>query len=268
MKQGKLYANGQEQLMPETLAAAVYMDETKTRTVAEELAGGGELAVNAHNADAGAHSSLFALKANASAVEAALDNKADLVDGKIPGAQLPSYVDDVLEYENLSALPVVGESGKIYITIDTNKSYRYTGTGYGEISESLALGETSASAYRGDRGKAAYDHSQATGNPHGITGEMLISLIMPLAAGNLAKAKTITSGSVNDVLESGIYLINYVVSGKPADNAGVLLVGLSSVNYALQVFFPLDNAMVIYARVRQGSPTWNPWYKLPAMTLA
>jgi hypothetical protein len=90
--------------------------------------------------------------------------------GKVPSAQLPSFVDDVEEYANLAAFPVTGESGKIYIAIDTNLTYRWGGSTYVEISPSLALGETSASAYRGDRGKIAYDHSQLTsGNPHNVT---------------------------------------------------------------------------------------------------
>jgi hypothetical protein len=94
---------------------------------------------------------------------------ASLVDGKVPASQLPSFVDDVLEYANLAAFPATGESGKIYVAIDTNKTYRWSGSAYVEISQSLALGETSSTAYRGDRGKTAYDHSQATGNPHGTT---------------------------------------------------------------------------------------------------
>jgi hypothetical protein len=89
--------------------------------------------------------------------------------GKVPSAQLPSFVDDVLEYANFAALPVTGESGKIYITIDDGKTYRWGGSVYVEISQSLALGETSTTAYRGDRGKTAYDHSQTSGNPHGTT---------------------------------------------------------------------------------------------------
>ena len=90
--------------------------------------------------------------------------------GKVLSAQLPSYVDDVLEYSSISAFPATGESGKIYVALDTNKTYRWSGTGYTEISESLALGETSSTAYRGDRGKTAYDHSQITsGNPHNVT---------------------------------------------------------------------------------------------------
>ena len=90
--------------------------------------------------------------------------------GKVPSSQLPSYVDDVLEYNNKSSFPSTGESGKIYIAKDTNKTYRWSGSAYVEISESLALGETSSTAYRGDRGKTAYDHSQLTsGNPHNVS---------------------------------------------------------------------------------------------------
>lgn len=90
--------------------------------------------------------------------------------GKVPSSQLPSFVDDVLEYDKQSSFPTTGEAGKIYIAQDTNKTYRWSGSAYVEISASLALGETSSTAYRGDRGKTAYDHSQLTsGNPHNVT---------------------------------------------------------------------------------------------------
>lgn len=94
-----------------------------------------------------------ALKGAASGV-AELD-----ANGKVPSSQLPSYVDDVLEYASMSAFPATGESGKIYVALDTNKTYRWSGTSYAEISASLALGETSSTAYRGDRGAAAYEHA-------------------------------------------------------------------------------------------------------------
>ena len=90
--------------------------------------------------------------------------------GKVPSSQLPSFVDDVVEYANLAAFPITGESGKIYVALNTNITYRWAGSTYVEISPSLALGETIDSAYRGDRGKIAYDHSQLTsGNPHNVT---------------------------------------------------------------------------------------------------
>ncbi len=99
----------------------------------------------------------------ASSLKGAASGVAELdAEGKVPSSQLPSYVDDVLEYANYSSFPATGETGKIYIAQDTNKTYRWSGTAYVEISASLALGETSSTAYRGDRGKVAYDHSQST----------------------------------------------------------------------------------------------------------
>ena len=90
--------------------------------------------------------------------------------GKIPEANLPSYVDDVLEYNSKSNFPTSGETGKIYVDISTNLTYRWGGSAYVEISPSLALGETSGTAYRGDYGAIAYAHSQKTsGNPHRVT---------------------------------------------------------------------------------------------------
>lgn len=77
--------------------------------------------------------------------------------GKVPAAQLPSYVDDVLEYSTKAQFPQIGETGKIYVSKDTNLTYRWTGTQYLEISQSLALGETPSTAYPGDKGKANRD---------------------------------------------------------------------------------------------------------------
>lgn len=78
-------------------------------------------------------------------------------DGLIESKYLPSYVDDVLEYTTYSELPSEGEDGKIYVTTDDNKTYRWSGTTYVEIGSSLALGETSSTAYAGDKGKAVRD---------------------------------------------------------------------------------------------------------------
>lgn len=94
-------------------------------------------------------------------------------DGKIPASQLPSYVDDVIDgylhtdgkfyKEEGHTTPITGESAKIYIDLTGGKNvtYRWSGTVYSPVGSSLALGETESTAYRGDRGKIAYDHSQA-----------------------------------------------------------------------------------------------------------
>ena len=100
--------------------------------------------------------------------------------GKVPSSQLPSYVDDVVEgyyyndafYEDIAhTIPITGETGKIYVDLATNKTYRWSGSVFVEISSSLALGETHSTAYYGDYGKTAYDHSQIVNgtNPHGTT---------------------------------------------------------------------------------------------------
>lgn len=80
-----------------------------------------------------------------------LDEKADLVTGKVPSSQLPSYVDDVVEAANFAALPGTGETSKIYVTLDNNKTYRWSGSAYVEISASPgttdALTEGSTNKY-------------------------------------------------------------------------------------------------------------------------
>ena len=81
--------------------------------------------------------------------------------GKIPTSQLPSYVSDVLEFPSFDRFPTKGEANKIYIALDTNKTYRWGGTVYVEIGSSLALGETSETAYAGDKGKRNADNITA-----------------------------------------------------------------------------------------------------------
>ena len=104
---------------------------------------------------------------------------------KIDATYLPSYVDDVIEgylhvvegkqHFSESVDPQITdawytpEDGKIYVDLSTNKTYRWSGSKYVEISQSLALGTTSSTACPGDKGETAYEHSQSTGNPHATT---------------------------------------------------------------------------------------------------
>ena len=136
--------------------------------------------------------------------------------GLVPSSQLPSYVDDVLEYDKLASFPKTGESGKIYVAQDSNKTYRWSGTAYVEISASLALGETSSTAYRGDRGKIAYDHSQKahvtgvkgnsetayrTGNVNITKSNVGLGNVPNVATNN--QTPTYTAASANENLVSG-----------------------------------------------------------------
>ena len=98
--------------------------------------------------------------------------------GVIDTIYLPSYVDDVIEgtyvsgtvFNDLGGSPITGETGKIYVDTTTNKTYRWSGTTFVVISETIALGTTSSTAFRGDYGQIAYEHSLKTsGNPHNVT---------------------------------------------------------------------------------------------------
>lgn len=109
---------------------------------------------------------------------------ASLVDGVVPSSQLPSYVDDVLEFATLANFPATGETGKIYIATNTNVTYRWSGSTYVEISASLALGTTSTTAYRGDFGNTAYVHSQTIGNPHNTVINLTTDVTGSLPAAN------------------------------------------------------------------------------------
>lgn len=141
-------------------------------------------------------------------------DKADLVNGTIPASQLPSYVDDVLEYTALSNFPTTGESGKIYIDQTTNKTYRWSGSAYVEISASLALGETSSTAYRGDRGATAYTHSQ-NGDVHVTTAQK-----------TAWDAKSNFSGSYNDLSDKPTIPSAYT---HPSSHPASMITGLADV---------------------------------------
>lgn len=112
--------------------------------------------------------------------------------GTIAAANLPAYVDDVLEFADRTAFPSTGESGKIYVAQDTNKTYRWGGTAYIEISPSIALGTTASTAFRGDYGNTAYQHAIAKGSAfaHGMYKITINS------AGHVTAAQAITKSDI------------------------------------------------------------------------
>lgn len=134
--------------------------------------------------------------------------------GKVPSSQLPSYVDDVIEgyldsgnfYKDAGHTQLITpEDGKIYVNLADNTTYRWGGTAYVQISSSLALGTTHTTAYYGDLGQTAYNHSQITNgsNPHNTTADN-VNLKVPIPA---------LSGSKLDV-ESTLYGINTALGTK------------------------------------------------------
>lgn len=142
--------------------------------------------------------------------------------GFVPSSQLPSYVDDILEYASYNSLPSVGETGKIYVTLDTNLTYRWSGASYIEISKSLALGETSNTAYRGDRGKTSYDHATDI-NRLRTAKSVGLYKVAATSEGHVSNLTSVTKADITDL-------------GIPANDANVTQTS-SSTNASYEVLF-------------------------------
>lgn len=168
--------------------------------------------------------------------------------GLVPASQLPSYVDDILEYDNVTAFPETGEPGKIYVTKDTNLTYRWTGSGYVEISKSLALGETSSTAYYGNKGKENRDAIESLPN-------LIVSGIGPLKyTGTTAQL------SFERYQKEGLNYINagynqYSIAAANGTNAGLLTSDLFIKLNALKTDAQFDTEFSKYVPLAGGIMT-------------
>jgi guanylate kinase len=163
--------------------------------------------------------------------------------GKVPSSQLPSFVDDVIEVDSFDLLPETGETGKIYVTKDTNLTYRWSGSQYVEISESLALGETSSTAYPGDKGKATTDkvnaHVADFENPHQVTKEQI-------GLGNVDNTSD-ADKPISSAVQEALDAVNKEVSEHKADKNNPhevtkAQVGLGNVDNTADLDKPVSNA--------------------------
>ena len=195
---------------------AVFTDTTyeiATADTAGLIKSGGDVTVQADGTLKVNEGAAKTTIANVTGLQAALDKKVETslvgakngiaqldATGKVPAAQLPSYVDDVVDCyvsggkfyaEAEHKTEITGETGKIYVDLTTLKTYRWSGTAAVEISASLALGETASTAYRGDRGKVAYDHSQAAHAPANAERNIVVGIKKNGVAVSVAEDRTV-----------------------------------------------------------------------------
>jgi len=157
----------------------------------------------------------------ASSLKGAASGVAELdANGKVPTAQLPSYVDDTIEgylynskfyKESAHTTVITGETGKIYVDLSTNKTYRWSGSAFVEISASLALGTTSSTAFRGDYGNTAYTHATAKGSAFASG----LYKITTNAQGHVTAATAVAKSDINNLGVPSIY----VSSSEPSNMA-------------------------------------------------
>ena len=125
---------------------------------------------------------------------------APLSEGKVPSSYLPSYVDEILEYASISEFPQEGGTAKIYVALDTNKQYRWSGSQYIEISASLAIGETASTAFAGNRGKALEQGAAMKSSNNAFSGSNTFG-------GHTALADTLITGDLQ-INEGGIAVLS------------------------------------------------------------
>lgn len=126
-------------------------------------------------------------------------NASTQLTGTVPSSCLPSYVDDVLEYNGLANFPKTGESGKIYTDTSTNKVYRWGGSSYVVISDTIALGTTSSTAYRGDLGNEAHSWAstaKAHADKHGSAFASGLYKITTNDAGHVTNATAVAKSDI------------------------------------------------------------------------
>lgn len=159
--------------------------------------------------------------------------------GKVPSTQLPSYVDDVVEYANLGTFPASGAAGIIYVTQDTNKTYRWTGSAYVEISPSPgttdSLTEGSTNLYHTTaRARSSLSFSTGSGAYNSTTGVITIptnTTELTNGSGYITGNQTITLSG--DATGSGTTSINITLQTVPTNKGGTGVNSLTANNIIL-----------------------------------
>ena len=127
-----------------------YITGNQTITLSGDVSGSGTTSITVTVAD-DSHNHIIS---NVDGLQTALNNKLETslkgaanglaeldATGKVPSAQLPSYVDDVLEYTAAGSFPGTGETGKLYVALDTNDVYRWTGSAYVKVSDAVSTAD-------------------------------------------------------------------------------------------------------------------------------
>jgi hypothetical protein len=162
---------------------------------------------------------------------------APLVSGLVPSANLPSYVDDVLEFGNLAALPLPGETGKIYVTTETNKIYRWSGSAYIEIQgspgSSDAVAEGVGNLYFTNARAQAAVSSQLSGLLNSQQANALVTAgIAAITPQSIGALSTSQSGSFIATLQQGSFATTASVAAITPSSIGAFatsqIIGISN----------------------------------------
>ena len=172
---------------------------------------------------------------------------------KVASTYLPSYVDDVLEYANLAALPVTGETGKIYVALDTNKTYRWSGSAYIYITSGAVdsvAGRTGAVVLTStDVGLANANNTSDANKPVSTATQTALDLKSPLASPTFTGTTTATNLAYTDTLTGGTGVVAIGTNQIYKDASGNVGIGTSSPACKLHVYGGAGTAIAIQSSV-------------------
>jgi hypothetical protein len=169
---------------------------------------------------------------------------------KIPSIHLPGGVDDIKEFANLASFPATGEASIIYVALDTNIIYRWSGSAYVEISSSLALGTTSSTAFPGDRGLAT---ETKTDNIVDGTQTLTDTRITNSAVGVRPLVVNAIASTTANLQEWQVNGTNVALVRNGAFRATLGIENLVSANRALVYLF--DNGTIIQRNTADANPS-------------
>jgi len=188
-------------------------------------------------------------------------------DGKVPSTQLPSYVDDVVEYANLAGFPASGETGKIYVALDTNVVYRWSGTVYvkitsGEVS-SVAGRTGSVVLTKSDVGLANVDNTSDADKPVSTLQAASIATKAPIASptftGTVSGVTATMVGLGNVTNESKSTMFASPTFTGTVSGVTKTMVGLANVDNTTDALKPVSTATqtALNLKADLASPTFT-----------
>lgn len=193
-------------------------------------------------------------------------------DSKVPAAQLPSYVDDVLEYANLAGFPATGETAKIYVALDTNKIYRWSGSAYIEISPTAGNSDTATKLATARTIAATGDASWSVSfdGSANVSSTLTLSTITDSGTGSFKKITTNTKGLVTGTATVTASDITTTLGILPVANGGTgsnIVLSAGAVAYSTATGLSLTAAGTAGQLLQSGGTATPSWISPSSLTV-
>lgn len=179
--------------------------------------------------------------------------KVPIVGGKIPTEYLPSYVDDVLEFADFASFPTTGETGKIYVALDKNFTYRWSGSAYVQIGGGIKGFHRFQSPNFSPAANTTY---YIGGNNIGLLGSAqtsnLYARVKAMATGKIGKVSFFASAGLATGVGANVYLNNITKGTSLTIASNFIWTNIRAVNFISSSDFLVDRGDELTIRLKIG----------------